>query len=150
MYGHVFEVFCVAATYRGDCAASACKAKEVKYAEILVWDLTKTQVSVPTCRLAAHKLTVVQLEFSKCDQYLVSCGRDRVWALFKRAAPDSFEFAAIAKQKDAHLRIIWGITWSHDDTLIATASRDKKQSVKFWTGITAEEPGQLHSIIPEN
>lgn len=28
MYGHVFEVFCVASTHKGDCAASACKAKE--------------------------------------------------------------------------------------------------------------------------
>lgn len=28
LYGHVFEIFCVASTYAGDCAASACKAKE--------------------------------------------------------------------------------------------------------------------------
>lgn len=27
LYGHAFEVFCVAASHRGDCAASACKTK---------------------------------------------------------------------------------------------------------------------------
>ena len=79
----------------------------------------------------------------------MSCGRDRVWALFKRAAPDSFEFATIVKQNDAHLRIIWGITWSHDDAIIATASRDKKQCVKFWKG-KSDKPGELHSELPKN
>jgi hypothetical protein len=59
LYGHVFEVFCIAASHRGDIAASACKAKEPKYADIIVWDLTKGQTTVPACRLAAHKLTVV-------------------------------------------------------------------------------------------
>lgn len=67
LYGHVFEVFCIAASHCGDIAASACKAKEPKYADIIVWDLTKGQTTVPACRLAAHKLTVVQLEFSKDD-----------------------------------------------------------------------------------
>jgi elongator complex protein 2 len=67
LYGHVFEVFCVASSHKGDCAASACKSKEQKYADINIWDLTKAQTTVPSCRLAFHKLTVVQLEFSKCD-----------------------------------------------------------------------------------
>ena len=67
LYGHVFEIFCVAVTYKGDCAASSCKAKDQKYADINIWDLSKTQTTVPTCRLVCHKLTVVQLEFSKCD-----------------------------------------------------------------------------------
>jgi len=123
LYGHVFEIFCVGATNAGDCAASACKAKEAKYADILIWDLTKTQVSVPTCRLSAHKLTVVQLEFSKNDQFLLSCGRDRILALFKRV--DQFKFEIVTKLKDAHSRIIWGISWSHDDAFYASASREK-------------------------
>jgi elongator complex protein 2 len=41
LYGHVFEVFCVATTSKGDLAASACKAQEEKYADIIIWDLTR-------------------------------------------------------------------------------------------------------------
>ena len=77
-------MFCIAASHRGDVAASACKAKETKYADIIIWDMTKGQTTVPACRLAAHKLTVVQLEFSKDDQYLLSVSRDRQWCLFRR------------------------------------------------------------------
>lgn len=41
LYGHVFEVFCVASSHKGDVAASACKAKDQKYADIAIWDLSK-------------------------------------------------------------------------------------------------------------
>jgi elongator complex protein 2 len=41
MYGHVFELFSLATTHQGDAAASACKSKEPKYAEIHIWDLTQ-------------------------------------------------------------------------------------------------------------
>lgn len=41
LYGHVFEVFCAAVAYKGDCAASSCKAKDQKYADINIWDLSK-------------------------------------------------------------------------------------------------------------
>ena len=76
----------------------------------------------------AHKLTVVQLEFTHDDQYLLSCSRDRQWALFKRDTTESdpFKFTLVKKMKDAHQRIIWGISWSYDDALFATASREKQ------------------------
>ena len=48
------------------------------------------------------------------------------------------------RQDDAHSRIIWGVSWSHDDALFATASREKQKSVKFWAGRpsnTTEESG---------
>ena len=148
LYGHVFEVFCVAVSYKGDCAASACKAKDQKYADINVWDLSKAQTTVPTCRLVCHKLTVVQLEFSKCNQYLVSCSRDRMWAIFKRQSGSTPQFELHQKIKDAHQRIIWGINWSHDDLLIATASREKQKSVKVWLGPTSQDQERLHSELP--
>ena len=59
LYGHVYEVFCIASSHRGDVAASACKAMEAKFADIVIWDLTKGQTTVPTCRLNAHHKTVV-------------------------------------------------------------------------------------------
>jgi elongator complex protein 2 len=84
LYGHAFEVFCLATSHKGDCAASACKAKEKLYADIIIWNLQNTNRTVPTCKLAGFNLTVVQLEFSKCDQYLLACSRDRSWVLYKR------------------------------------------------------------------
>jgi elongator complex protein 2 len=95
LYGHAFEVFCITTSYRGDCAASASKAKDKKYADIIIWDLRKGQTSVPCCKLTAHNLTVVQMEFSKCDTYLLSCSRDRSWALFKRNEPDQLQFSLV-------------------------------------------------------
>eukprot|EP00347_Sterkiella_histriomuscorum_P000283 403376473 len=146
LYGHAFEIFAVATSHRGDCAASSCKAKEKKYADIIIWDLTKQTTTVPSCRLVAHNLTVVQLEFSKCDQYLLSCSRDRSWAIFKRESEgNGLQFSLVRRLKDAHTRIIWGVSWSHDDLLFATASREKQKSVKIFKGISNEQ--ELNSQI---
>jgi len=41
LYGHVFEVYAVTTSSKGDIAASACKAQENKYADIIIWDLSK-------------------------------------------------------------------------------------------------------------
>lgn len=133
LYGHVFEVFAVTSSHKGDIAASACKAQENKYADIIIWDLCKGQTTVPACRLKGHKLTVVQLEFSNDDQFLLSCSRDRQWTLFKRDEA-SINFCLHKKFKDAHQRIIWGISWSHDDAFFATCSREKQHAVKIWHG----------------
>jgi elongator complex protein 2 len=103
---------------------------------------------VPTCKLKAHKLTVVQLEFSPDDQYLLSCSRDRYWSLFKRTS--DFNFELLKKQKEAHSRIIWSISWSPDSLFFATASRENKESVKVWHGTTdSTKTGELHSKLPD-
>ena len=110
--------------------------------------MTKGQTTVPACRLKAHKLTIVQLEFSKDDKYLLSCSRDRQWALFQRTSDTTFEL--VKKMQEAHSRIIWGISWSHDQSLFATCSRENKDSVKIWSGIQdGQEPGELVSKLPE-
>ena len=93
---------------------------------------------------------MVQLEFSKCDQYLLSCSRDRSWTLFKRTNPEDLQFTIAKKVKDAHSRIIWGISWSHDDAFFVTASREKQKSVKVWKGISSgDQIGDLYSDLPE-
>lgn len=51
--------------------------------------------------------------------------------------------------KDAHTRIIWGVTWSHDDAFFATASREKQKSIKVWHGKTTDKIGELYSELPE-
>ena len=61
------------------------------------------------------------------------------------------QFSLVKKLKDAHSRIIWGISWAHDDKFFATASREKQKSVKVWKGLGAEEKdlGELYSELPE-
>ena len=60
-------------------------------------------------------------------------------------------FSLIKKMKDAHSRIIWGISWSHDDKLFATCSREKQKAVKIWHGSDSDgEIGSLHSELPAN
>jgi elongator complex protein 2 len=61
----------------------------------------------------------------------------------------------VTKLKDAHSRIIWGISWSHDDAFYASASREKQKSIKVWSGVekAAEEfevgkVGELYSELP--
>ena len=37
---------------------------------------------------------------------------------------------------------MWALSWSHDDNLIATASRENKKSVKIW------QKFEVHSVLP--
>lgn len=80
---------------------------------------------------------------------MLSCSRDRSWALFVKEDADSLKYTLIKRFKEAHTRIIWGISWSHDDYLFVTASREKSRSVKIWKGIGNTEMGDLHSQIEE-
>ena len=50
--------------------------------------------------------------------------------LAKASAPPCATFSVSCRVVSAHSRIIWGAAWSHDDKLLATASRD--QVVKVW------------------
>jgi hypothetical protein len=68
---------------------------------------------------------------------------------------DQFKFEIVTKLKDAHSRIIWGISWSHDDAFYASASREKQKSVKVWAGVTDASEGyeagktsDLYSELP--
>mmetsp|Transcript_39617 Transcript_39617/g.60622 ORF Transcript_39617/g.60622 Transcript_39617/m.60622 type:complete len:149 (-) Transcript_39617:274-720(-) len=137
-------------------AASACKAKSEKYADIIIWSIAtgqgadgKFQQSVPASRLSGHEhLTVVQMEFSKCDSVLLAVTRDRQVLLFKRRG-DSYEFDLLKKVKDAHSRVVWSLSWAHDDALFATSSRENKRSVKVWHGLNSSaEAGSPHSELP--
>ena len=110
--------------------------------------MTNHQSSVPACKLSGFQhLTVVQMEFSKNDQILLACTRDRQVLLFKREK-DSLKFDLLKRMKEAHTRIIWALSWSHDDSLFATASREKGKSIKVWNGLPEESIGSLHSELP--
>ncbi|XP_070565909.1 elongator complex protein 2-like [Ptychodera flava] len=130
LYGHGYEIYCVATHPAGSLIASACKAAKVEYAAIILWD-TKTWQQVTS--LISHSLTVTQLAFSHNGKYLLAVSRDRTWSLFKEreagqpGADPLYSITAYTDKKTSlHSRIIWSCAWSHDDKFFATASRDKK------------------------
>lgn len=84
-------------------------------------------------KLEGHSLTVTKLKFSHDDKYLLSVSRDRLWSIYEKVEDQSdigYTYQ-LASQAKAHARIIWDCSWSHDDTLFATASRDKTVSGIF-------------------
>lgn len=136
LYGHGNDVYCVAASPRGDCVASASRAQSVSTAGIIVWNTESWTLSET---LDGHTLTVTHLEFSPCGEFLASAGRDRKMCIFKRGSGIEFSRACLVK---AHARIIWGLAWTPDSKYIVTASRDS--TIKVWKvnaqGIADETP----------
>ncbi|XP_071944590.1 elongator complex protein 2-like [Antedon mediterranea] len=129
LYGHGFEIFCLASHPAGTLVASACKATRPEHAAIILWD---TSTWKKQCQLYSHSLTITQLAFSHDGNLLLSVSRDRTWSLFKRnqdSPQDGPLYSRIActdKKTMIHGRIIWACSWSHDDLYFVTASRDKK------------------------
>ncbi|KAJ3169712.1 Elongator subunit elp2 [Irineochytrium annulatum] len=138
LYGHGYELVCVACSHDGTLIASASKATKPEYAGIRLWSTsTWKEVGPP---LMAHSLTVTALAFSGDDTRLLSVGRDRMWSLFKKG--DAGEYTLEVNNLTAHLRIIWGCSWSRNDTFFATASRDKTRSTLL--GILGESGRKQH------
>jgi elongator complex protein 2 len=131
LYGHGDDIHCVSASHDGSLVASGCVAKSTSAAEIWIWQVGSWK---GIAQLQAHTLTVIQLSWSHKDDMLASCSRDRTFSIFKRIRPDSCDgsdtFQLIQRVKNAHTRILWGISWSPDDSLLATGSRD--ELVKLW------------------
>jgi len=124
LYGHPNEMVAVCSNHSGTLLASACKGTQPEESSIRIWDTTSWK---EVAKLTAHKLSVAQLEFSHDDQYLLSVSRDRSYAVFKMSG-SSIQMEHY--EKSAHERIIWSGSWSYDDRIIATGSRDKL--VKLW------------------
>ncbi|KAI9497334.1 WD40-repeat-containing domain protein [Zychaea mexicana] len=129
LYGHGYEIICVEATHDGKYIASGCKAATPEHAVVRLFDTSNWKES--KTKIAAHTLTVTRARFSHNDDWLLTVSRDRFWSLSKRVQGDpETPYQLVAKNK-AHARIIWDCSWSHDDTMFATGSRDK--SIKIWT-----------------
>ena len=94
----------------------------------------------PACAAAAAAAAAVtQLAFSPDGRYLASASRDRTVAVFERQEglqghedplgdapqPPPPPFRLLGRLK-AHARVVWGLHWSPDSRLLATASRDGK------------------------
>nr|XP_047935541.1 elongator complex protein 2 [Anser cygnoides] len=150
LYGHGYEIFCVACNNSNTLIASACKASKKEHAAIILWSTTSWK---KLQSLSFHNLTVTQLAFSPNDQFLLAVSRDRNWSLWRKQDSESgpvFSCCAYTDKNTAvHSRIIWSCDWTPDSKYFVTGSRDKK--VIIWgqcdLSMTAEG-NMLDSIKP--
>jgi elongator complex protein 2 len=137
LYGHGYEISCVAANTAGTLVATACKASSLDHAVIRLYETKDWREIKPP--LSAHNLTVTSLAFSPDDRYLLSVGRDRQWALFQLQTEEEngieHKYALLKANPKGHSRMILDCAWvptlnSDGSSIFATAGRDK--SIKFW------------------
>ncbi|KAK5136926.1 hypothetical protein LTR08_001433 [Meristemomyces frigidus] len=130
LYGHGYEICAVATSRDGSLVATACKASSIEHAVIRLYETTSWREIKPS--LTAHTLTVTSLAFSEDDQYLLSVGRDRQWAIFEKDAEATNSFKPFASNPKGHARMILDCSWAYGAAkhVFATAGRDK--SVKIW------------------
>ncbi|CAD0081498.1 unnamed protein product [Aureobasidium vineae] len=140
LYGHGYEISCVAASNDGTLVATACRASSIDHAVIRLYETKEWREVKPP--LSAHSLTVTSLAFSADDKYLLSVGRDRQWALFSRAEANTYSLAT--SNPKGHSRMILSCSWAGASAfhVFATGGRDK--NVKIWAvdasseGLTAD------------
>ncbi|RSL96684.1 hypothetical protein CEP52_011312 [Fusarium oligoseptatum] len=137
LYGHGYEISCLAASHDGSLVASACKASSTNHAVIRLFETNRwTELRPP---LTAHSLTATRLRFSIDDQFLLSVGRDRQWAVFERAPEDEAAYKLLQINPKGHTRMILDAAWAPAPSaapVFATAGRDKQ--VRIW----AAKPGE--------
>jgi elongator complex protein 2 len=148
LYGHGYEISCVAANAAGTLVATACKASSLDHAVIRLYETKEWREIKPP--LSAHTLTVTSLAFSPDDRFLLSVGRDRQWVLFQSDASASGQdadaatpptYTLLKANPKGHSRMILDCAWAPSATpspdggfgtsIFATAGRDK--TVKLWS-----------------
>ncbi|XP_061903182.1 elongator complex protein 2 isoform X1 [Entelurus aequoreus] len=144
LYGHGFEMYCLASDSARTAVASACKASKAEHASVLLWSATTWR---QLQALACHALTVTQMAFSPDSLLLLAVSRDRTWSLWRRRdlASDFLLQAHTHTHTAVHTRIIWSCDWTHDSRYFATSSRDKK--VIVWGPCTLDHIKPCSSIL---
>ncbi|KAK2004525.1 WD domain-containing protein [Colletotrichum falcatum] len=130
LYGHGYEISCLAASNDGRLIASACKASSLNHAVIRIFETERwTEVKPP---LTAHSLTATRLRFSPDDRFLLSVGRDRQWAVFEREEQERSQYRLLQANPKGHTRMILDAAWapSTGARAFVTAGRDK--NAKVW------------------
>ncbi|KAL4999006.1 6-phosphofructo-2-kinase-domain-containing protein [Aspergillus recurvatus] len=132
LYGHGYEISAVAVSHDRTLIATACKASSIDHAVVRLYDTSDWHEIRPS--LVAHTLTITSLSFSADDQYLLSVGRDRQWAVYRRSEIYPSTFTPITSNPKGHSRMILDADWAPASEsqlpIFATAGRDK--SVKLW------------------
>ena len=129
LYGHGYEISCLAASHDGKIIASACKASSSNHAVIRLFETERwTEIRPP---LTAHSLTATRLRFSPDDRYLLSVGRDRQWAIFGHDPDSPALYTLVQSDPKGHSRMILDAAWAPSPkSAFATAGRDKL--VRLW------------------
>lgn len=138
LYGHGYEISCLATSHDGTLVASACKASSVNHAVIRLFETERwTEVKPP---LVAHSLTTTRVRFSPDDRHILSVGRDRQWAVFARDPADPVRYAPLQLNPKGHARMILDGAWAPISEgaplAFATAGRDK--AAKTWVAVESE------------
>lgn len=130
LYGHGYEISAVAASHDGTVVATSCRASSLDHAVIRLYTTKDWREVKPS--LVAHSLTVTSLCFSEDDQFLLSVGRDRQWAVFERDVANLESYILKHSNPKGHSRMILNTCWAPVEVgrVFATAGRDK--SVKVW------------------
>ncbi|PGH30767.1 elongator complex protein 2 [[Emmonsia] crescens] len=142
LYGHGYEISALATSHDATLIATACKASSLDHAVIRLYDAAATTWHEIKPPLAAHSLTITCLRFSADDGFLVSVGRDRQWAVWRRDDKGDGDgdrkrgiFKLLCANPRGHARMILSASWapimeSSGPRVFATAGRDK--TVKLW------------------
>ncbi|KAJ3609420.1 hypothetical protein NHX12_023941, partial [Muraenolepis orangiensis] len=151
LYGHGFEMYCLASDSLNTVVASACKASKAEYATVMLWSSASWR---QLQALAFHTLTVTQLAFSPDATLLLAVSRDRTWSLWRRSPPSPGDpepqfslYTHTDKDSAVHTRIIWSCDWSPDSRYFATSSRDKK--VMVWGPCALKDSGKPPPPAPQ-
>ncbi|KAL2816386.1 6-phosphofructo-2-kinase-domain-containing protein [Aspergillus cavernicola] len=146
LYGHGYEISAVTVSHDRTLIATACKASSIDHAVVRLYDTSDWHEIRPS--LAAHTLTITSLSFSADDRYLLSVGRDRQWAVYRRSKSEPSVFGLMTSNPKGHSRMIFDADWApaveSQDPIFATAGRDK--SIKLWQ--MAGESIECKTTIP--
>ena len=131
LYGHGYEISAVASNHDGSVIATSCRASSLDHAVIRLYTTKDWREVKPS--LTAHSLTVTGLCFSNDDQYLVSVGRDRQWAVFEKDGVRPERYLLKHSNPKGHSRMILDACWAPLEAgrVFATSGRDKL--VKIWS-----------------
>lgn len=125
LYGHGSEVYAVALSHDNMFIASSQKAQNDKNASLYLWNSTTNKL---IDKIKGHALTIVQIEFSPSDNFILTSSRDRGWCVFKKAESKT-TYEHMQYVKNAHGRIIWSCSWEVNERYFITGSRDKTISI---------------------
>lgn len=129
LYGHVYEISCIATSPVDKLIASGSQANKPQFAAIILWCAEKWK---NLGDFPFHKLNVTDMEFSPDGGKLLSVSRDRVWAVWNVCRPsgenEKFSLQLI-DSGNFHSRALWVGTWAPLGNFFVTGARDRKLAI---------------------